>query len=126
MGGAEEADVRASTQWAIGSALGARQWLRADGRRPSAKGRSSQLRRHEDIAIKGERVIDRDQRRFHADGTLSYGIDRRRRFRLAPFAKAEQRSVGGNRRANAYAKGVEGGVTGGILFISAMKVWRHK
>ena len=42
-------------------------------------------------------------------------IDRTRRFCLDPIAEAAQRAVCGNRRADAGAEGIEGGVTGGTL-----------
>ena len=40
--------------------------------------------------------------------TLHGQVNRTRRFRLDPVTKAAQRAVGGKRRANAGAEGVEG------------------
>ena len=54
-------------------------------------------------------------RRLQAGGTFDRQIDRARRFCLYPVAEAAKRSVGGNRRANAGAEGVKGGVTGRTL-----------
>jgi hypothetical protein len=58
---------------------------------------------------------DRNHRRLQTGGTLDRQIDRARRSRLDPVAEPAQRAVGGKRRADAGAEGIEDGVTGGAL-----------
>ena len=58
---------------------------------------------------------DRDHRCLQAGGTFDGQIDRARRFRLDPVAEPAQSAVRRNRRADAGAERVEGGVTGGAL-----------
>jgi len=54
---------------------------------------------------------DRDHRCFQRLAALDGQINRLGSFSLDPVAQAAQRAVGGERRANAGAKRVEGGIT---------------
>jgi hypothetical protein len=58
---------------------------------------------------------DKNHQRLQVGGAIDGQIDWARRFRLDPVTETAQRAVGDNRRADAGAKRVEGGVTGRAL-----------